>query len=358
TDGIIFKLTTSNSTAATYSINDGKNYKFTSGKTIKIGAGCEYGTKITVTVKAENNDATTFKTYTFTKVDPLSGLNVTFTKPSSWNSTVYAYVYKENGSKVSEVQAWPGVAMTVSSGNKYTVRIDDLSFDGGYVIFSDGNNQTPGARETGFVLNNNGNYDVNGLMGNVTEGEVVVYYYTGWSNANIHYSVNGGAWTAVPGINMTSAGNGYMKAAIKNVSGKLNFCFNDGKGNWDNNGGSDYELKETGTFTIKDGKITKGEPAKVETNSITIYYSTGWSNANCHYSIGGGTWTSVPGVSMTNGKNGYKVITIDLNTATNLTACFNDGNGNWDNNYSKNYYFGAAGTYTVSNGNITSGAAY
>ncbi|MBQ4530434.1 MAG: hypothetical protein IJA36_07485, partial [Lachnospiraceae bacterium] len=66
-------------------------------------------------------------------------------------------------------------------------------------------------------------------------------------------------------------------------------------------------------------------------------------------------WTNVPGVQMgTSSKvSGYPyAITIDLGDATSLTACFNDGNGNWDSNNSNNYTFGV-GEYTYSNGSIT-----
>ena len=54
----------------------------------------------------------------------------------------------------------------------------------------------------------------------------------------------------------------------------------------------------------------------------------------------------------TSEKVGYthKII-IDLGDADKLTACFNDGNGNWDSNYGNNYVF-TAGTYTFSNGTI------
>jgi hypothetical protein len=36
-----------------------------------------------------------------------------------------------------------------------------------------------------------------------------------------------------------------------------------------------------------------------------------------------------------------------------LTACFNNGYGNWDNHSGNNYYFSAPGTYTVKDGTIT-----
>ena len=87
-------------------------------------------------------------------------------------------------------------------------------------------------------------------------------------------------------------------------------------------------------------------------NKTTIYYR-GYNNPYIHYKIGNGEWTKVPGVKMSSNSdvNGYYyAITIDLGDAEQLTACFNDGNGNWDSNGGKNYIFGV-GKYTYSNGN-------
>lgn len=94
--------------------------------------------------------------------------------------------------------------------------------------------------------------------------------------------------------------------------------------------------------------------ADVNTNQTTIYYK-GYAKPYIHYKVGSGNWTRVPGVSMeaTTEMSGYThKITIDLADSTNLTACFNDGNGNWDSRNGANYSF-QAGTYTYKNGNVT-----
>lgn len=92
---------------------------------------------------------------------------------------------------------------------------------------------------------------------------------------------------------------------------------------------------------------------QVGENYIAIYYRA--SNAtNIHYQIGNGAWTDAPGVAMevASDRVGYYKIIINLGTETTLKACFNDGN-NWDNNDSRDYYFGSPGTYTVENKTIT-----
>lgn len=133
------------------------------------------------------------------------------------------------------------------------------------------------------------------------------------------------------------------------TANKLNLCFNDGNGNWDNNNGKNYSLNKAGEYKYSNGKFTDVN-AK---NIVTIYYK-GYSNPNIHYMIGNGQWTSLPGVPMipTSEKVGYthKII-VDLGDADNLTACFNDNNGNWDSNNGKNYVF-TLGTYAISNGSI------
>lgn len=92
---------------------------------------------------------------------------------------------------------------------------------------------------------------------------------------------------------------------------------------------------------------------KVE-NYVTIYYN-GWENTNIHYKIGDGSWTSVPGVPMikTDELEGYThKITIPLGEATKLTCCFNDGNGNWDNNNRSDYTL-EPGEYLIDNGEVS-----
>ncbi len=90
-------------------------------------------------------------------------------------------------------------------------------------------------------------------------------------------------------------------------------------------------------------------------NVATVYYqNNSWSNANIHYRVDNGSWTSVPGVKMTTSDiTGYTwKYTIPLSNQNGVTVCFNDGNNNWDSNNGNNYYLGA-GQYGIKNGNIT-----
>lgn len=92
----------------------------------------------------------------------------------------------------------------------------------------------------------------------------------------------------------------------------------------------------------------------VEDNFVTVYYKSS-NTTYMHYQISDGSWTVAPGVIMNDSQYaGYKELTINLGTATNLTACFNNGAGNWDNNNKANYSF-TPGSYVLTNGTVKEG---
>jgi len=89
-------------------------------------------------------------------------------------------------------------------------------------------------------------------------------------------------------------------------------------------------------------------------SSATVYYSTAknWSTYDIHYQVGTGAWTTPPGVPMSAACTGWVSRTIDLGTATTLTATFTNGSGTWDNNGSKNYAL-TSGVSAVKDGVVT-----
>ncbi|QMV40329.1 carbohydrate binding domain-containing protein [Cohnella cholangitidis] len=92
-------------------------------------------------------------------------------------------------------------------------------------------------------------------------------------------------------------------------------------------------------------------------NALTIYYkNNAYTNSYIHYKLDGSTtWTTVPGTQLqASNYPGYNVVSIQLGSATGLTAAFNNGSGTWDNNGGNNYHFGT-GTWSLVNGTITSG---
>lgn len=91
-------------------------------------------------------------------------------------------------------------------------------------------------------------------------------------------------------------------------------------------------------------------------NSVTIYYKQGYTTPYIHYRPAGGTWTTAPGVAIPAAEvSGYNKITINIGSATQLEACFNNGSGTWDSNGGSNYLFGT-GTWTYTpTGSIQAG---
>lgn len=90
-------------------------------------------------------------------------------------------------------------------------------------------------------------------------------------------------------------------------------------------------------------------------NTVTIYYKRGFATPYIHYRQADNNWTTIPGVAMpTSEVAGYSTITINIGALTQLEACFNDGNDNWDSRYGQNYFF-SPGVWKLDNGVITQG---
>lgn len=202
------------------------------------------------------------------------------------------------------------------------------------------------------------------------ENTATVFYYTktrDWPAYNLHYAPDGGAWTAVPGVRMEAACTDWVKKTVSLGSSQgLAATFTDGSGVWDNNSGKNYALG-TGTITVKDGVVAHSDPCagtgtdpdpSPSGNTASVYYSTttvGWSTTNLHYQPAGGSWTAVPGVGMEAACTGWVKRSVDLGTATDMQAAFNNGNGVWDNNNGGNYTL-PAGVSTVKDRIVTKDA--
>ncbi|MFJ5848519.1 carbohydrate binding domain-containing protein [Streptomyces sp. NPDC092903] len=203
------------------------------------------------------------------------------------------------------------------------------------------------------------------------ENTATVFYYTktrDWAAYNLHYAPDDGSWTAVPGVRMEAACTDWVKKTVPlGGSTGLAATFTNGSGVWDNNSGKNYALG-TGAITVKDGVVahsdpcagtgTGPDPSPGTGNNATVYYSTttvGWSTTNLHYRPTGGSWTAVPGVGMEPACTGWVKRSVDLGTATEMQAAFNNGNGVWDNNNGSDYRV-PAGVSTVKDRKVTKDA--
>ena len=93
----------------------------------------------------------------------------------------------------------------------------------------------------------------------------ITIYYKGYSTPYIHYQIETGTWTDVPGKAMTKTNevSGYTHKYTIDLGTKsyINACFNDGKNNWDSRNGANYRF-ETGIYTYSNGTIQTYEPPK------------------------------------------------------------------------------------------------
>lgn len=320
---------------------------------------------------------------------PNTSTCIYFKKPANWGNNVNAYIYSENGSQVQTVKAWPGVSMNYdSSTGKYKVSYKE-DLNGAKVIFNDGTNQAPGQSQTGFGVVDGGIFDVNGFTGETIQdnpvvtdtpqptvtvtpspsdyGKIFFAKPSSWSSKIYAYIydesgskvVTNAAW---PGVSMTKESNGeYSVSLDSKVTANSKVIFSDGNSQVPGSGQSGWSVVKNGHYTQNGLVNTSPMPSITVTPSpvngtITVYYKTSWTNAYIHYQLGSGSWTSAPGVKMQSSSySGYKTFSIDLGTNSKFTACFNNGNGNWDNNSSNNYIFRAEGKYTVANGVISTG---
>lgn len=237
-----------------------------------------------------------------------------------------------------------------------------------------------------------------------SHNSITVYYnQSNWSQAYIHYKIGSGSWTTSPGVKMTASSeqSGYTWKYTIELGNSTNatVCFNNGSSAWDSKNGANYYLSQPGIYGIKNQSIytlTEATPlptttvpsvspfvistiAPTETptiaptatptvvptitptttpvnHTITIYYkNSSWSQAYIHYKTGSNSWTTVPGIKMTESSEQsdytWKYI-ISLEDATTASVCFNNGNGTWDSKNSTNYNFTQPGVYGIKNQTI------
>lgn len=373
TKGVAIVNMNSSSTAlssATNLANGSYTNKTNDNRTFTVSNGILKGTlPARSVVVLYGSDSTPTPTPTST---PSNDVTVYFEKPSFWGNNVNAYVYESNNTTFKENASWPGIAMTKNNNGTYQYTFTD-SYTDPLIIFNDGNTQTPPSQQPGYAIVSGETYTVDGLKPIATptvtptatatptvtpkpNNTVTIYYKTSWTKANIHYQIASNPWTTSPGVPMNDTDvSGYKTITINlGTSSTVTACFNDGNGIWDNNNDKNYTF-HPGIYTLADGSISNGK-LLTNSNTVTVYYYTGWSNPYIHYQLGSGNWTTTPGVVMSSSSYfGYKVITIDLGTASNLTGCFNNGNGSWDNRLGNNYYLGSSGFYTIKNGNVYNG---
>jgi len=79
------------------------------------------------------------------------------------------------------------------------------------------------------------------------------------------------------------------------------------------------------------------ENSKLKVSYVGDLYQAGAEEVYMHYGFNP-EWDNVSDIKMEKTELGFQC-EIDIDESNTLNFCFNDGNGNWDNNDTKNYVF-------------------
>ncbi len=187
--------------------------------------------------------------------------------------------------------------------------------------------------------------------GQLAAGKPLTIYYAGalasGSQMFIHWGEND--FQNVPADQvMVKRADGFWQTtiAVPNDAGQINFAFNDGSGNWDNNNGQNWNVAIAGACQA--GTVTSNPCSPVHGNGVQLFYA-GAQAANAtsvtmHW--GYNNWNGVTDTVMTRTSNGsWTAFAMVPSSATALNFAFNLSfyststgfTSSWDNNNGANY---------------------
>ncbi len=220
-------------TSATLCFNNGNGSWDNNNRANYVVESGDYGVKNGVVTKL---NLTYHTTLTADKTTAFVDKEVTFTASAENGTKPYSYKFeitKDGETVVSETTEENTFSWTPSEEGSYDVS----------VTVTDGSGKETSAEIEDFVVK--------------TGNTMTVYYKnSSWSNAYIHYKVNG-TWTTVPGVKMkTSDNSGYtwMYTIDLGETTSAVVCFNNGSGSWDSKNGSNYTLSGE-KVGVKSGSI-------------------------------------------------------------------------------------------------------
>jgi alpha-amylase len=188
-------------------------------------------------------------------------------------------------------------------------------------------------------------------------GSTTVYYSTApaWSAYKIHYRVGTGAWTTVPGVDLTAACPGWVSRTITTGGAGVTAAFNNGSGTWDNNGSRDYSLSGA-NVAVSGGTVTATNPCNgpVASTGATFKVTASTVLGQNVYVVGDigalGAWSPASAKPLSAATYPLWSGTVDLpaGTAFQYKYVKKDGSGNvtWESGANRTGTVGSGGTVT------------
>lgn len=208
-------------TSATVCFNNGSGSWDSNGSSNYVVGSGDYGIKNGVVTKL---NLTYHATLTANKTTALVDKEVTFTATAANGTKPYTFKFditKDGETVISETTEENTFCWIPSEEGSYCISVTVTDVSG---------KETKAKVESLKVKNSN---------------TMTIYYKNNnWSNAYIHYKVNG-TWTTVPGAKMQisdTSGYTWMYTVDLGETTSAVACFNNGNGSWDSRNGSNYAL--------------------------------------------------------------------------------------------------------------------
>ena len=294
----------SEATSGTYSINGDYAKSYTDGDVISVGCSTAYGEEIELLATATGGTTTDSTIRTYKKLHPDTDLKMYFNNGSkNWNQ-VYAYIYNEDGNKVS---SWPGTLMTYDESlGLYCIDVP-YGFETSKVVFNDGDgNQTPSS----------GGHSFNAYTSIYKDGS----FY---------------------GYNTGISGNIYFKPSEKWLSDNARFAVYV----WNSEGKTWLDLSDSNNDGIFEAKLPSGtwnecifarmNPSTTSNNWDNIWNRTGdlgLSNNNNYFMIGDGwnisdgTWSIIDNSVINSESDAFLTGSFNAWSKTDTPFVFTDYN--------------------------------
>ena len=160
-----------------------------------------------------------------------------------------------------------------------------------------------------------------------------------------HIGQNNWEWTGNPDMAMTRVGEGIWTCTfgLRDPAYNLNVCFNDGAGGWDTHFSGNWNVDvqnchtNTGNAWIDPAQPSGCDPFTIYFEPVAGPLATA---TNINLFIGYDSWQGVAVLPMTQVSPGrWSVVYAPLRSTDWINFCFNNGQGTWDNNYTKDWNY-------------------